>query len=334
MHSAPLILSLSTKLSSFPNCINLPVDFWDEDARLRFNPFAVVKFMNIRFVRRPIFGTLALLSAFNIFGADSYTLVDLGLGAAKDINSSGKVVGNADAGGWYYDGSQRKTLKFGTHFLGTPADQLIFYTAISANAINDDGRMVGSIIFIPLQPQTQTPYFFDGGDAATLLFANGDAYGVNSGGTVVGGSGTGFLFDTSKVIDKGSATLNAVNDSGLAAGSVPSGGLDQAASFNGSNQTLLDLQGLNLPAAGPGHDYESTALSVNNAGRIVGQVQLTGSNPRPTWGFLWKQGSASSLGDLGGSITSPHDINNSGRVVGTATISDDSPHAFDVTSPN
>jgi probable HAF family extracellular repeat protein len=259
--------------------------------------------------------------------ATTYTLVDLGVGIARDINSSGQVVGNAEAGGWLHDGTNRVTLKFGAHYLGAPADQLLFFTAISANSINDTGRIVGSILFIPQLPSTQTAYLLDPTGPAILL-ASGEGYGVNKPGAVVGGAGSGFLFDTVTVLDRPLATLNALNDSGFAVGSVPAGTLDQAAGFNGSTRTVLNLQGLNLPAPGPGHSYSSTALSVNNAGQIVGQVELTGSAPKPTWGFLHAQGAAISLGDLGGTTTSPHDINNGGTIVGTATTGEDSPHAF------
>jgi probable HAF family extracellular repeat protein len=260
-----------------------------------------------------------------------YTLVDLGPGAAKDVNSSGKVVGNADTGGWYFNGTNRNTVKFGARFLGGPLDQVLFFTALSANGINDDGRIVGSVIFVPLQFDTQTPYYYDGGEVATLL-AQGDAHGVNGSGAIVGGTGPAFIFNgTSVSTPPGPAPkLYALNDSGLAVGSVAPGSIDLAASFKGNTHKVLDLENLNLPALGIGAFYESSARSVNVGGDIVGQVKLNSGAPipKPTWAFVFASNKAVDLGTLGGITATAHDINGDGVIVGSSTIEDGSPHAF------
>lgn len=259
-----------------------------------------------------------------------YNLIDLGTGVAKSINSAGRVVGNATSGGWYYDGTNRITLKFTAHALGVPPGQGLFFTAATANAINDDGRIVGSVIFIPLLLQSRTPFFYDGGGVATLVGA-GDASGLNAAGVVVGGDPAFILNGTQVATPPGVAPrVNAVNASGVAVGSVSPNGAAVAASFNGASFTRLNLQGLGLPDTGNEADYQSAAIGVNNAGKIVGNVELHSSplDPKPSWGFLFAGTTASPLGTLGGAMVSARDINNNGVVVGEATIGDGSSHAF------
>lgn len=265
------------------------------------------------------------VAAFSSVSGATYTLVDLGTGVAKDVNASGRVVGNAGTGGWYYDGTNRITLKFQTHFLGTPLDQLLLFTASTANSINDNGRIAGSIIFVPLQEATRTAYFTDDGAIATLL-ETGDGNALNRNGVLVGGN-PGFVLTGSNVRFQTGTTpvLSAINDSALAVGSTLSNGVEVATSFNGNTVTRLALQGLGLPAG----DYESSATSLNNSGQIVGNVRLrTGANPRPKYGFLQSGGSTINLGNLGGNSVLPQDINTTGTVVGSATTDDGSAHAF------
>jgi probable HAF family extracellular repeat protein len=268
---------------------------------------------------------LFAISWFPAVSGATYTLVDLGAGVAKDINTSGRVVGNSGTGGWLYDGTNRTTLKFQTHFLGTLLDQLLFFTSSTANAINDNGRIVGSIIFIPLQESTRTAYYTDDNVIATLL-DDGDGSALNRDGVVVGGS-PGFFLTGAALRPAGGATpvLMSINDNALAAGSTVSNGVAVATTFSGTNFTRLSLAGLGLPAG----DYESTATAVNNSGRVVGGITLrTGPLPRPRRGFLHNGGTATDLGDLGGAIVSPQDINASNDVVGSATVEDGATHAF------
>lgn len=261
----------------------------------------------------------------------TYTLVDLGPGVARDINAAGRIVGEATSGGWQFDGTTRSTIRFGAHFLGAPADQLLYFTALSANSINSSGRIVGSVVFVPQQLSTRMAYVFEGGDVATLV-ADGDAFAVNNAGSVVGAEGPGFFYGGSglRLAPGPAAKLLAVNDADVSTGSVAPSGVDEAATFQGNTYALLNLDPLNLPAPGPTEHHESTGRGINNASHVVGSVQrksVAGLSLRE-WAFLHAGGHVTGLGNLGGLFTSPRDINTSGVIVGTATAGDGVPHAF------
>ncbi len=262
--------------------------------------------------------------------ASHYTLVDLGDGVARDINASGHVVGNANTGAWQYDGTNRATLKISAHFLGGSTNQGLFFTAATANAINDHGRIVGSVVFIPLHPESRRAFFTDGNGVATLIDL-GDATGLNEAGLVVGGDPAFILDGASLGAPAGILTrLNSVNENGLSVGSVAPDGVAVAASFSGNSFSQLKLQALSLPDTGNPADYQSIATAVNDAGQIVGNVTLKSNPPAPTpgWAFLFKGNKATRLDTLGGAFVSAQDINNNGVVVGSSTLADESLHAF------
>ena len=208
--------------------------------------------------------------------ATTYSLVDLGVGVAHDINSSGRVVGNSATGGWYHDGVNRAPLAFPARYLGAPPEQLFKQTASSANAINDNGRITGHVTFPGPGGGTLTAFSYDGSGVATLLAQGEAGNGVNSGGLVVGGGGgSAFFFDGSTVTAPvGPAPrLYAVNAGGLAVGSVAPNGFELAASFSGAAFETLDLDGLSLPNPGVGAGYMDATTPVH-ASRLYRAVPL------------------------------------------------------------
>lgn len=275
---------------------------------------------------------ISLATATAVFAAD-YTVVDLGAGVANDINSSGKIVGNGPTGAFVHDGTNRIVLEIDALYFGSPAGPPPFhFTAATANAINDSGRIVGSVV--PAGPGSQTAFAYDGSGVG-LLFAEGPtADGVNASGDVVGGQGPSFIFHGSTVITPtGEAPkLHAINDSGIAVGSVAPGfGFDKAARFDAGAFTLLNLASLTADVFGAATATRSVGFSINSAGQIVGEIRYAGGSPVfpvQSIGFLYASGAGTQLGGLGGLSSSAHDVNNGGVVVGTATVADGTAHAF------
>jgi len=73
-------------------------------------------------------------------------------------------------------------------------------------------------------------------------------------------------------------------------------------------------------------DSDAIAGAINDEGQVTG---VSGTCSAILHGVLWDHGTVSDLGNLGGSLTSPFDINNPGQVVGFATLlGDTNQHAF------
>jgi probable HAF family extracellular repeat protein len=144
------------------------------------------------------------------------------------------------------------------------------------------------------------------------------AYGINNSGTVVGttyvnGTAHGTIWSGSGTTDLGANTYAmAINNSGEVVG----GNGDAFAVVNGQIQNLGNPQGVNW----------SAAYGINDAGAVVGDGQLANGTFR---GIIWSPGgSMILLGTLGGSSSQATDINNSGEVVGFASVSSGYQHAF------
>jgi len=144
-------------------------------------------------------------------------------------------------------------------------------------------------------------------------------YGINDSGTVVGttydasGQAHGTIWSGSNttVLGAGSYAM-AINNAGEVAG-----GNGQAfAVVNGQVQTLASVPGVNW----------SAAYGINNGGTIVGDGQLASGAFR---GIIWNpDGSTSMLGTFGGSSSQATGVNDSGEVVGFASLSDGYQNAF------
>ncbi len=140
---------------------------------------------------------------------------------------------------------------------------------------------------------------------------DGQAYGINASGQVVGqnGAGQAFLYSSGMMIDLGtlggsySFALN-IDDSGQVVGWADNAG-NTTQGFLYSNGTMVGLS--------PG-STSGGAQGINASGQVVGWSS-TGSNG--TQPYLYSNGTASPLGSFpAGSDTYPLSINASGQVAG------------------
>ena len=92
-----------------------------------------------------------------------------------------------------------------------------------------------------------------------------------------------------------------------------------------------------VEALSTGNDLEGVALAINDAGTVVGSSgSCAAFNPVWLWNFqpvhalLWKNGVATDLGNLGGSLNNfAHDVNNRDEVVGSSDVAaNKTSHAF------
>lgn len=144
------------------------------------------------------------------------------------------------------------------------------------------------------------------------------AYGINDAGTIVGntyvnGQSHGTIWTSAGATDLGANTYaTAINSSGEVAGS------------NGSAFVVLkgNVEDLAMPS---GMNW-SAAYGINDAGVVVGD----GRSANGTFqGLIWNpDGSVQTLGTLGGVSSQAMGINNSGEVVGFASLATGYQHAF------
>ena len=144
------------------------------------------------------------------------------------------------------------------------------------------------------------------------------AYGINDAGVVVGntyidGQSHGTIWTSSGVTDLGANTYaTAINNSGEVAGS-------NSGAFVALNGNVEDL-------ALPSSMNWSAAYGINDAGTVVGDGRLDNGTFR---GLIWNtDGSVTTLGTLGGSSSQAMGVNNSGEVVGFASLASGYQHAF------
>lgn len=280
--------------------------------------------------RTPVlFGTL--LAACLAQAAPTYTLVDLGPGSARSINTSGKVVGNGPILGWYFDGSTRTDLTFSQRTFNGPPNQFSTWPVPTAVGINDAGVIVGMALFPFGFPGIPFPYVYAGGSNGIVLGPEGTSEAINSSGVVVGGrGGSAFIFNgvaVSKFASPGAVPL-AINNAGIVAGfdTAPVGSDGKAARFVGGDTQILDLSAIPNPS---GLALWSEARGINSHGAIVGLIRTQRDRSTdPIQGFVHSNGNAVDVGSLGGFQTIAHAINDSGVIVGTSDTAADVPHAF------
>jgi probable HAF family extracellular repeat protein len=148
------------------------------------------------------------------------------------------------------------------------------------------------------------------------------AYGINDAGTVVGntyidGNSHGTIWTGSGATDLGANTYaTAINESGEVAG----GNGSAFVVVNGQLEDLAMPSGMNW----------SAAYGINAAGTVVGDGQQSNGTFR---GVIWNaDGNVTTLGTLGGSSSQATDVNDSGEVVGFASLKNGYQHAFSVIS--
>jgi probable HAF family extracellular repeat protein len=212
---------------------------------------------------------------------DIGTLGGVGSGASA-INDLGQVVGNSDTAG----GADNGFLYSGGVMTALSAAPQMW-----ASGINNSGTIVGTI---PIH----TPGWYH-------------AYTLSSGGT----------FTDLGTLPYGDGSVGmAINNSGVVVGSANSS-IDGAPNY--PEDPFIFQDGVMTGLGNLGGPW-SRALSVNDLGQVVGYLGVYSlpGNPDeiyPRTAFLYAGGSMHVIGDLfADSVSSAHDINNLGQVVGSA----------------
>ena len=222
------------------------------------------------------------------------------------------------------------------------------YPIARAAGVNESGQVAGTSYLAqrveynvgcpvrhrPCFVHPEHPFLWSEGkitDLGTLgngLFAEGTA--INGLGEVAGfsnlknGERHAFVFHNGKLTDLGSTAQEsrafAINDSGVVAGSesIPGEGHTDAVLWTKGKVTDLGL----LPGEG---GIFTDASGINNSNEVVGSGDNKESMERA---FLWRNGTMTDIGTLGGPQASANAINNSGQVVGFAQTSTDADHGF------
>jgi probable HAF family extracellular repeat protein len=144
------------------------------------------------------------------------------------------------------------------------------------------------------------------------------AYGINDAGTVVGntyvnGQSHGTIWTGTSLVDLGANTYaTGINNSGAVVGS-------DGSAFVALNGQVEDL------AMPPGMSW-SAAYGINDTGTVVGDGRLTNGTFQ---GVVWNtDGTAATLGTLGGASSQATGINIAGEVVGFASLASGYQHGF------
>ena len=236
-----------------------------------------------------------------------------GMTFPADINDRGEVVGYYYANGRLYGCLSGPT---GVTPLGTlPGD--IWATP---SAINKNSQVVG----YSYDGVQDRPFIWDAVNGMRPLvlpegFVQGDAYGINDTGVVVGtvyqsgGMEVAALWSSPTSVrilgttgdGDGSEALD-INSSGQAVGRARTAGGDWRAFIWESIGGMHELG--TLPGC-----YSSCATAINDVGQVAGNCDGIGFSRA----FIWDSANGMrDLGDLGGGSSDAFDINNSGQVCG------------------
>jgi probable HAF family extracellular repeat protein len=191
-----------------------------------------------------------------------------------------------------------------------------------AGQINDSGQLVGSSEISPNGPIH--PFVWDPGgglrDLGTMGGTYGFATGINAGGQIVGwstlssGQAVGFIYDTQMEalpsVGGCAPTAVAINDSGVIAGR--SGPCTSAEA-----PIILDNNGVQYIS-----NISGQPVAINAIGQVIG-VLYPGDGTQPA--FLWDSVNGMvMLGTLEGYGAWATGLNDTGQVVGAATVCADS----------
>jgi len=276
-------------------------------------------------------GLVALLSALTTAAyASQWTITDLGsldarTSYATDINNSGQVVGySTHAGGGLYE--HHAVLWAG----GTMTDLGVLGGGdwAQARAINESGQVAGYSRVAPLP--NWHPFMWQGGVLSDVGSAGGSqtaAYDINGAGWIVGSDnsigayyrdGTTF-HDLDSPMPAGWVGLyeaRGINDVGQVVGyGRTTAGDNRAFLYDIGSGTGIDLGTLGA---------SSRATAISNSGRVVGWSEtgdVFGDDENPVvHAFVWYDGLMTDLGTLGGGEGMALGVNETGQVVGKASL--------------
>jgi probable HAF family extracellular repeat protein len=210
-----------------------------------------------------------------------------------------------------------------------------------AKAINNNGEVTGysgtpktvegscSLRFRPCPTHVTNAFLWSAGTMTNLGTLGGNysqGTGINNLGEVVGSAQTksgiseAFLFRGGKMTGIGSFSPAAINDLGVIAGSesIPGEGHTDAVIWEKGKITDLGL----LPGEG---GIFTGAAGINKSGEVAGGGDNRESDLRA---FVWRNGTMTDIGTLGGPQADAYAINNLGQIVGFAQTSTDADHGF------
>lgn len=242
-----------------------------------------------------LIATLPLLSSKSM-ASPTYTITDLGLGAAYGINESGQVAGIAGISSFqafsYLNGV--KTI-FGGSF---------GHSMSRAWGINESGVIAGSIS----GSVNGDAFRWQSGSGTLIPLVDG--FGINDAGAIAGYRINGSIVNAAvwsdgKITDFGGDFTRAVdiNNAGQVVGiGRDAFGFDSAFVWNAGTLTTLSLA-------------DSRPQDINEVGQIVGRNKLANGRKHAT---LWQSGQTIDLDTLNTFDSEAYAINDSGTVVGYA----------------
>jgi probable HAF family extracellular repeat protein len=225
---------------------------------------------------------------------------DLGQIAANGFNASGDI----QAAVWTPGATPS------LRFLGTPPD--------FSGDINNAGQVTGQHQFAP-------------GEWRAAIFSNGTVqdlgapgpsagYAINASGQVAGffsislGHDHAFLYSNGQMKDLGALSGGHSDAYGLNdAGQVVGASLVAGAGGEPNGWRAFEYSGGTMSELAVGGDF-SIAWDINNAGLVVGEWSSSGEHG--THAFVYKDGMAQDLGNLGGDSAYALSINDRGDIVG------------------
>ncbi|PPD32920.1 MAG: hypothetical protein CTY19_09735 [Methylomonas sp.] len=228
------------------------------------------------------------------------------------INSSGVVVGNSGGRGIVHSNGSTQIIG---GFSGSPFSSLAY-------GINDAGQVVGSAWNTQ---GNQRATIASNGSLTDLGALNGGGWSagnaINNSGQVTGESqtpngGRAFITRNGQMVDLGAFAWGvsrgyAINDLGQVAGTSHVTNNEKHAFITTVDDQMIDI---GLPG------YTSEAFGLNNAGQAVGYFSdnFAGENKRA---FVTINGVMTDLNtliaaEIGWTLITAHDINNSGQIVG------------------
>lgn len=270
--------------------------------------------------------------------ASAWTITDLGtLGGsysvATDINDLGQVVGYSEMPPHLHNGVDMVSFAHG--FISAPQGGALTDLGPSVDdnsnalGVNNSGQVVGyadlggslTVAYVsgpngaPLPGGPVSPPYAGSINGASFLIAKD----INNSGQIIGYDVFGY---NSFITKSDGVTLTNLPYNQLArlndAGQVVYTGFDSQAYIWSETAGARAL----VPASA-----SSTAVDINNAGQVVGQMDSIGYITAPNGGAL------TMLGTLGGSFSAPSGINDLGQVIGMSETADGQVHAF-ITGPN